>query len=94
MSEEELEAFVQFMVAQKFESLYFRINRNARFFSKWIQWFICRLWFLHDIDELDLRCRNCGVSLVELHEHRQTPCLEAFLRTIEHRLRGGIWNNQ
>jgi hypothetical protein len=50
---------------------------------------ICRLWFLHDIDDLNLRCRNCGVSLMEISEQYQTPCLEAFLRMLEHRLRGG-----
>lgn len=92
MDDLEIEAVIQFMVARQFASLHSRIRRNTRFFSKYIKWFICRLWFLHDIDELSLRCQNCGVSLMELHEHRQTPCLEAFLRTLEHRLRGGVWN--
>jgi hypothetical protein len=54
-----------------------------------VKWFICRLWFIHDMDEMSCRCKNCGVDMVRLVERKPTPCLEDFMHGLHYRLVGG-----
>jgi hypothetical protein len=63
---------------------------------KRLQWFICGLWFWHDIDPLTCRCKNCGIGDIDVQEHGETPCLELWLCWLQwqilFRQQYGLWS--
>jgi hypothetical protein len=83
MDEREEQVVVQWLVNRAMQSLRFRVIRGARIARNRTVWFICGLWFWHDIDPLTCRCRNCGIGDFDVQRYGTSPCLELWLSGLQ-----------